>query len=275
MLSNHLLLKLFMTPLIIAAATLVARRWGENIGGVIVGLPLTSGPVSIFFALEQGHPFAASAAKGAMLGLIPVAMFCIGYVISSKRSSWYVSAITGISLYLITVWGMAMINPSLGWVAILVPMILSAALLMIGKAHTADHPVSSPWWDLPVRILIATSLVLIITTGAGTFGPTWSGLLSPFPIFTFVMATFSHSQSGPGAAGRLICGVLTGLFSYTAFFLVVALLVERSMLPVTYALATFTALAINAAMLALVIRKNRLGTTPKGPVLECTRGETQ
>ena len=48
-----LLLKLVLTPALIAAASLAARRWGQAVGGWLVGLPLTSGPVAVFIALEH------------------------------------------------------------------------------------------------------------------------------------------------------------------------------------------------------------------------------
>ncbi|MEX5997204.1 hypothetical protein [Providencia hangzhouensis] len=38
--------KVVITPLLLLTASLAARRWGESIGGLIVGLPLTSGPIS-------------------------------------------------------------------------------------------------------------------------------------------------------------------------------------------------------------------------------------
>ena len=252
-----LLLKILMTPLIIAVATLIARRWGENIGGLIIGLPLTSGPVSIFFAIEQGHGFAANAAKGALLGLIPTAVFCTGYVLSARRQPWYVSAFLSISAYLVTVWGISMLTPGLSNIAVIIPLVLCAALWVVGKQQTTSRHIPSPWWELPMRILVATTLLLVITTAVGQLGPKWSGLLSPFPIFTFVMVTFSHSQGGAGAAWRLINGVLTGLFSYTAFFLVVAMLIDRGSLWIVYPLAALTALSINGLSLALLLWKNR------------------
>src|SRR5437660_633846 len=43
-----LLAKLVLTPLLIAAVTLAGRRWGPGVGGWLAGLPLTSGPVSVF-----------------------------------------------------------------------------------------------------------------------------------------------------------------------------------------------------------------------------------
>src|SRR5512142_2316329 len=111
---NNLLLKLLLTPIIIAAATLVARRWGERIGGLLIGLPLTSAPVSIFFAVEQGQKFASSAAKSAILGLIPVAVFCTGYAQSARSLPWHRSALIGILLYLASVVGISLFTPDLG-----------------------------------------------------------------------------------------------------------------------------------------------------------------
>ena len=261
MLSSNLILKLIMTPLIIAAATLVARRWGERIGGLMIGLPLTSGPVSIFFAIEQGPLYAANAARGSILGLIPVAVFCTAYVQSARHFRWYLAAIFSISLYLATVWGMSLLVPDLALESLVVPLILGLAFFMLGKMDTLDHAPTSPWWDLPVRMVVATAMLVAITTGAGSLGSKWGGLLSPFPIFTFVMVTFSHSQGGAGAAWRLIRGVLAGLFSYTAFFIVVSLLVENTSLWIVYSLATAAALAVNGFSFAILVWRGHLPHT--------------
>ncbi len=254
MLPNNLVFKLVMTPLIIAAATLISRRWGERIGGLAIGLPLTSGPVSVFFAVEQGRDFAEGAAFGAILGLVAVAVFCTAYVQTSKRLPWYLASAASIGLYLAAVWLVSFLTPGLGWEVVLVPVVLAAALVWMGKAEAGEKAVVTPWWDLPLRMVIATTLLVLITTGAGLLGPKWGGLLSPFPVFTFVMATFSHSQGGPSAAWRLIRGVLSGLFSYTAFFVVVGLMIESANLFVVYGLATLTALAVNGLSLAVTLR---------------------
>lgn len=42
-----LLIKLLLTPLSMLAVSWAARRWGPGIGGLLAGLPLTSGPISI------------------------------------------------------------------------------------------------------------------------------------------------------------------------------------------------------------------------------------
>lgn len=47
-----LLLKLTLAPLLVALATLVARRWGPKVGGIVVGLPLSTGPIFLFLAID-------------------------------------------------------------------------------------------------------------------------------------------------------------------------------------------------------------------------------
>ena len=61
------LLKLILTPLLVGAATIAARRWGQSIGGWFAGLPLTSGPVAVFLAIERGPEFARRAAEATLL----------------------------------------------------------------------------------------------------------------------------------------------------------------------------------------------------------------
>src|SRR5215469_18486741 len=72
-------LKLIVTPLLIAIATLVTRRCGPGVGGWLAGFPLTSAPVSVFLAIEQGPAFAAGAAVGTLLGLAAMGFSCLVY----------------------------------------------------------------------------------------------------------------------------------------------------------------------------------------------------
>lgn len=259
------ILKLILTPLIVLIVTLVARRWGESIGGLLIGLPLTSGPVSIFLAVEQGRHFAAGAANSAMLGLIPVTAFYVTYVLSARRFPWYLSALSGLLLYSVVVTGISVLEIDARLTTILVPIVLLAGMLTLGKRVEAGLPISPPAWDLPARMILATSILLLITTGANTLGPKWSGLLSPFPIFTFVMVTFAHREGGATAARRLIQGVSLGLFSYVVFFLVIRSLVERSNPWAVYALATLVALLVNGTFLGIQLWRKRPGIPENKP----------
>src|SRR5450755_984842 len=84
-----LLLKLILTPLLVGGITLLGRKLGPAISGWLVGLPLTSGPIALFLALEQGNVFAARAAQGTFIGVISVAVFCVTYSWLSLRLGWF------------------------------------------------------------------------------------------------------------------------------------------------------------------------------------------
>src|SRR5512132_4421333 len=87
MASDTLVLKLVLTPLLIAAASLAGRRWGPAVGGWFVGLPLTSGPIALFLALDHGAGFAAAAAVGSLAGALAEAAFCLAYA-AAAPTGW-------------------------------------------------------------------------------------------------------------------------------------------------------------------------------------------
>lgn len=72
-------IKLIAAPLLLALATLAARRWGTVLGGILIGLPLISGPISVFLAIENGAGFAVETARGALAGTVALAVFTCVY----------------------------------------------------------------------------------------------------------------------------------------------------------------------------------------------------
>src|SRR5918992_6278593 len=85
---ESLILKLVVTPALIGAASLAGRRWGAAVGGWLVGIPFTSGPIAFFLALDHGASFAASASVGMLVGTISQALFCLAYAWTSTRLRW-------------------------------------------------------------------------------------------------------------------------------------------------------------------------------------------
>jgi hypothetical protein len=248
-----LALKLVATPLLIAAATLTARRFGAGVGGWLAGLPLTSGPVSAFFAVEQGPAFAARAAVGTLLGLVAVTAFCVAYARVAGSGSWPLGTLAGLGAFAATAGLLAGLPLTLAPALVVTFAALAAGALLIATSGRPAY-VGAPRWDLPLRIATATAVVVLVTAVAPALGPRWSGVLSTVPVFAGTMAAFSHRLAGPRAAAQLLRGVVIGSFAFAAFFLVVGVAVERLGLTPTYALATGVALAVNAGALGLVER---------------------
>jgi len=250
-------LKLLLTPVLIAIATLAARRYGLALGGWLAGLPLVSAPVSIFLALDEGPDFAATAALASLLGLVAVAGFCVAYVLVARKGSWLSAALAGIVAYLLCVSGLARLSAGPAVSFLLAIAAIFAARTVAGRPSLDATARVVSWWDIPLRMASAAFMVLAITQCALFLGARWSGLLSPFPVFASIMAVFSHREVGQAGARRLLSGVITGSAASASFFLFVGCMVRQHTLLYTYSAAAGAALLVSWICLLLFIPGDR------------------
>jgi hypothetical protein len=260
-----LLLKLTLTPILICGASLAARRWGPTIGGWIVGLPLTSGPVLLFIALEHGPSFAATTSVGTLLGIDAIAAFCVGFTVGSTRGPVIALGTATLAYIAAGLVGQAFAGwpfPVLIVVAVVAVFLALLSLPMTsGRRSTTAHP----RWDLPARVVVGTGLVLSLTTLAPLLGPTASGIATTFPVYLSVLSVFALLHDGRPAALGVLRGLLVGLFGTIGFFIAVHMLVETAGIGVAFAVAAATALAVSA--LALRVAGTGRGASA-GAVLE-------
>jgi hypothetical protein len=248
-------LKLTATPLLILAASLVIRRWGEIVGGWFVGLPLTTAPVCFFLALDQGVGFAAAACLGSLAGAASEAGFGLGYGLVARRHAWPPALVVASLAFVVCGGVFASAAVSL-WIAL--PMTLAALAaalrLMPRLGAAATNLPRAPQWEIPARMIVATALVLGLTTLAPYVGPRLSGLLATYPIFAAVLTAFSHHRRGPAAAVQVLRGLLIGAFGFTGFFAVLASTIETWGIAASFAAATLVALGIQGCSLWLMRR---------------------
>ena len=259
-----LALKLVLTPLLIGGATLVARRWGPLVGGWIIALPLTSGPILFFLALDHGPAFASVAAVGSLAGLAAIAAFCLGYAFVVRRAGrsepardgWFAPGLGVAGASLAFAVAAVALQPLVAisiWLVLLVVLVaVTIAARLIPRSGELHPPIEHPWWDLPGRMVVATSLVVGLTAVAPLLGPGWSGLVATFPVYLSVMAAFAHRHAGPAAADDVLRGMLAGLYGTAAFYVVLNLALLPLGIATAFVAAIATALVIDAATLRAV-----------------------
>lgn len=248
------LFKLLVTPLLVGLVSLAGRRWGPVVSGWLVGLPLTSGPVALFLAVDLGNSFASTAAQGTLTGLISLAAFCLTYSWVSFRFNWMGSILISWFLFFVVTFALQYVVIPLPVAFILVLCILATTLKLL-PAHS-NQPVSIKpvHWDTPLRMIVATTFVLALTSFASILGPRLSGLLTPFPIYGTILATFTHYVQGAPSARRLLRGLITGVFSFAVFFLVVSQFIVPLGILFAFGLATLCALILHGTSLYLLTK---------------------
>jgi uncharacterized membrane protein (GlpM family) len=255
---ESLILKLVVTPALIGAASLAGRRWGAAVGGWLVGIPFTSGPIALFLALDHGVSFAASASVGMLLGMISQAIFCLAYSWSASRGvPWLASFGSGCVGFAASTVVLHLLSVPLMPASLATLLALAVVLLLVprtpDKSDESESPATSPpRWDIPARMVVATVFVLLLTAVAPVLGPYLSGLLSPFPLFGAVLVVFVHRSEGATSAMKLLRGLLFGLFAAAGFFVALSALIEPLGIGLGFAAATATALVAQGLTLRLL-----------------------
>lgn len=258
-----LLLKLVLTPAFIGGASLGARRWGPALGGWIIALPLTSGPVALFLVLDRGAAFGAAAAEASLAGCVAITAYGLAYARSAGRLGW--PAAVGVALACWLLAALA-VQPALRWP---VWALFALAALAIGVALPlmpagAARAPAAAWgrWDVPLRMAVATAVVLAVTAAAPVLGAGASGLLAMLPVMGTVLAVFAHRAGGAPDGVAVQRGILSGLLGTAAFLAVVAGSVASAGVAASFGLALAAVVAVQSA--ALLALRARSTAGPRG-----------
>jgi hypothetical protein len=243
--------KLILTPLLVGSASLAGRRWGAALSGWLVAMPLTSGPIALFIALDAGAGVARDAAHGSLLGAVAQVAFAAVYTAASRRLGWIRSLTTASVAFFVV--GFA--TPSLAPVVTYLLLLAAVGLFLwiSRQRHARAGAVTSlPAWDIAARVVVATALVVAISSLAPFVGGHVSGVLATFPVYASVLATFGHLTRGPGEAAEVLRGLVTGLIGFGAFFLGLGALLAVTGIAVSFLGAFVIGLAVQAATLPLL-----------------------
>ncbi len=170
--------------------------------------------------IQQGALFAADAARGSLLGLVGVAAFCLAYARASTRLHWSLCLLIGWSSFAVVT--VLMYRVQVGPIPALVLAVAAlfgaraglpgsrserGAAQLVAKVDGA----AIPQWDLPMRMASAAALVFTLTSVADRLGSSVSGILTPFPVATAILAGFTHAQHGSAACVEFLRDLHAGV----------------------------------------------------------------
>ncbi|WP_131108326.1 hypothetical protein [Pseudomonas sp. Sample_10] len=244
-----LMLKLLVIPGFLLLISLAGKRWGPSVAGWLSGLPVVVGPILFFLALEQGEAFAAQSAMAALSAMFAMIAFCVTYAQVCQRTGWPLALTFSLIMWAVIAVVLSLIPPSL----LLSVLAAATALLVAPYLFPSVQPIltgPAPKSDkLLLRMVAGALLTLAVTWLASTVGDRWSGLLAVFPVLGSVMAVFSQQTRGPAFTAVLLQATATGMYSFSAFCLVVTLT-----LPTMGLMGFVVGVAVSVAMLGVTRR---------------------
>ena len=98
-----LLVRVAIAPLIVVIATLIQRRYGNDIGGLVIGLPLASLPLLWLVALQHGSSFASSMSGAILVGASAQVVVIWMYALLAPRISPLLALAGAVCSFVITI----------------------------------------------------------------------------------------------------------------------------------------------------------------------------
>jgi hypothetical protein len=250
-----LALKLTLVPAVLLALTLAGMRWGPRVAGWLTGLPAVAGPILLFLAIERGAPFAAQSCVAALSAVLANAAFIVAYSQACLRASWPGAAAAGLLAWAVAALALARLPASLPLALGVALASLAIAPRLLPPARNAPAAPRTGRIELGLRMAAGAVLTIVVTASAARVGTAWSGVLTAFPVLTLVLAVFSQRGQGADFVVAMQRATIGGLYSFTAFFATLALMLAH-----TGRIAMSFAAALAATMLVQWLTRQRRAT---------------
>ena len=251
-----LIVKLLLVPLCIAALTFADRRWGPRAAGMLGGLPVVAGPIVAIVAFEQGAGFAGVASLSAISAVTALLAFGTAYAWLSRLSPWPIALIGALLTWLLSAACLALLPDARVVVVTIAVISLLLTPYLLPPSESLTRGPEPSLRDLPYRMIAGALLTLAVTGAAASLGETWTGLLAVFPIIGLILAVFTHRSAGPAAVVQLFRGMVSGLYSFVAFFLALASMLGHLNVLDACAVAGALALVVQVLISSLLSRRS-------------------
>lgn len=222
-------IKTVVTILFVLILSLVAEWVSPKVSGIISGIPTGTAIILFFYGLEQGTEFASQSSLFNLVGMLSMQVFIYLYFKASTKNSKmniFFSSIIAIGGYLITILLLKQFQFSL-ITALIVPLLsipLFTHLFKKIKESTIKNTVKLNPKVLLIRAIVASLVILFVTSIAQFVDPRWAGLFSAFPTTLFPLILIIHNAYGKEHVHTIIKNVPQGqwgmvMYVISVFFL--------------------------------------------------------
>jgi hypothetical protein len=250
------LFKIALPPVLVAFMSLLARRFGPTIGGLLMGLPWMTGPVLFFLAWGRDADYAVRACTGVEIGTVAIAAFVLSYAATSRIGPWFVALPVAALSFAATAFATRGLEIELLQATLIAIATLIVSHFLIASPKAPTPAVRLPRWDIPARMLATFALVAGIMLSADYLGPQLSGVVASFPVILTVVGSFMHHQLGRDAVLRMHKGITLSLIGFALFFFVIGSLTPVFGLVTGFGVGALASLAFSGTLIILQGRQS-------------------
>jgi hypothetical protein len=251
------LFKVAVPPVLVAFMSLIARRFGPTVGGLLMGLPWMTGPVVMFLSFGKDADFALRSCTGVALGTLSISAFILGYAAAARLAPWPLALASGVSAFAAMAWLIHDVALDLWQAGAAGVAGLIATFLLLPRPNGITPPLVLPWWDIPARMSATFALVAGIMLSVDVLGPQLSGIVASYPVILTVVGSFTHHQLGRDANLRVLRGISLSLIGFVLFFVTAGYGSPAFGFAPAFAMAALVSVSFSSLMILANGRNNR------------------
>ncbi|MBS0531339.1 MAG: hypothetical protein JSS22_18410 [Proteobacteria bacterium] len=217
-------LRMAVTAAFVLVAAMVTERAGPAIGALVATLPISTGPVYVFLALDHDASFIAQGA----LASLPVNAATIAFGAIYARLAQRHGVVASFCGGLLGWFAIAVLVQAFQW-NLFESILLNVATYAIALPLTRRFrfvtmpPFVRRWYDMPFRAGLVAALVGTVVMLSRWVGPTVTGILAVFPVVFSSLILILHPRIGGHATAAVVANGLRGLVGFGIGLLVLHL----------------------------------------------------
>jgi hypothetical protein len=243
--------------IIVIAAARAAERAGPFLGAMIATLPVSTGPIYVFLAMDHGAAFIAQAAVMSVASTAAIVAFVAGHAFAAQRFATVGSLAVATFVWLAVALLLQLRDWSFAEACVLLAASFALAMRGLRRFAVAATPAagSRTRFDLPLRALLVATLVVATSLASRVFGPSVTGLLATYPVvFTSLIVILQPRGGGAFVSAVLVTG-LKGMLGFGTALAVLHVAALRTSAAIALVLALIVAVGWNVS-LALLRRRH-------------------
>ena len=210
-----LLLRMAVAAVFVVGASIITERAGPMIGALVATLPVATGPVYVFLALDHDAAFIAASALAALPINAATITYGLVYVMMAQRHGMMAS----FGAAMLTWLALASLAHSVTWSldsALAVNALVCAICLPLSQRYrkVVMPPIRRRWYDIPLRALLVALMVATVVGLSNRLGPAVTGVLAVFPIVSSSLMLILHPRIGGRATAAVLANSVWGLAGF-------------------------------------------------------------
>ena len=198
----------------IVLGALISERAGPFFGAMVTSLPVYTGPVYLFLAIDHAPEFLAQVTVGSLGSCAVIPVFVLLYALMARAGHGALPSV----LVALTAWvSVAAIVQLKDWSlieALVFALPIYGVTILIGRGFThanALTPTGRSWRDLMLRVLMVTCVVGAVNALSPFLPVKITGILSIMPTVMLSLILVLHGRIGGPATAALLIHAITGM----------------------------------------------------------------